>query len=67
MKFLQVDEQELHETALEFKKCRDWNNYFVFMTMSANLGYPVAVYELIRSNFSKQDYKVTLKHTLLRY
>ena len=56
-----LSREELYEKAQEFKEKEDWNNYFIYMTMSANLEYRPAIYDLVRSEFDKQDYTKTLE------
>ena len=43
-----------------YAECEDdWTKYFIYMTMSANLGYQPAISELMRAPFHEQDYKET--------
>ena len=60
-KVFELSREELYEKAQEFKEKEDWNNYFIYMTMSANLEYRPAIYDLLRSEFDKQDYTKTLE------
>lgn len=55
-----LDEVQLYEKAIKCVETEDWNRYFIYMTMSANLGYHPASSELMRAPFHKQDYKETL-------
>ena len=61
MENLFMSREELYEKALEFKVKEDWNNYFIYMTMSANLEYSPAIYDLVRSEFDNQNYAKTLE------
>ena len=56
-----LSREGLYDKAQEFKEKEDWNNYFIYMTMSANLEYKPAIYDLIRSEFKKQDCTKTLE------
>ena len=56
-----LSREELYEKSQEFKEKKDWNNYFIYMTMSANLEFRPAIYDLVRSEFDKQNYTKTLE------
>lgn len=63
-----LSRQELYDEAQEFKKAEDWDNYFIYLTMSANLEHKVAEKELMKacsldyegcSDFEKQKFEKT--------
>ena len=51
---IKLSPEELYEKALEFKKINDIDNYYIYMTMSANYNYKLAEDEL------ENDYKLKL-------
>lgn len=63
---LKLSAQELHKKALEYKNRKDYDNYCIYMIMSANYNYKLAEDDLYddyinKGSHYKQNYNVTLK------
>ena len=61
---IKLSAEELYQKALEFKKVKDYDNYAMHITMSANHNYKLAQDILAHPNdndFSKQNHSIT-KH-----
>lgn len=53
--------KELYEQALIFKQKQDYDNYMIYITMSANYEYPDAIDNIYRCDtYLKQNYAVTI-------
>ena len=52
--------EELHEKALKFKEENDYDNYWIYITMSANYDYKIAIDSMNNYKlFEKQSYPIT--------